>query len=299
LKKRFPNSEIAYLAAPDPAQIAPFVPYVDRWVADGDKAGRLGLIQLARVLKSSNFDCSLELKPTPRTAAAAFLAKVEIRIGTARRAYSVLYNRRVDVHRRGSGKHQGDLDLELLGPLGIASSGILPRLELTSAVAAKAKILVGAGIGRYIVIHPGSGGSAPNWPLDYYRRLAVMIIQSAGRRVVVTGNNDPLGKFDERCLDLNGKTDMEGLAGVVAGADLFISGSTGPMHLADSLGTRCMPFFIRHSVIGPERWGPRRNMANVITPDQTCGCGSLNRCDCLRAITPEMAMEKLKSILGS
>jgi len=299
LKQRFPESSIAYLAAPGPAQIRPLVPYVDDWHIDSDGRNRLGLTQLIQVMKSARFDCAIELKPSLRTASAALFARIYIRIGTARRGFSVLYNRRVDVHRKGSGKHQTDLDLELLAPFGIKASGLFPRLEQTSAAITKAKMLVGADTKPYIVMHPGSGGSAPNWPIDYYRRLAVMIMESAGYGVVITGNNDRIGNFDERCSNLNGKTDMEGLAGVIARATLFISGSTGPLHLADSLGVSCMGFFIRHKVVGPVRWGPRRNMANVVMPDMQCDCRDLSRCDCLRQVTPEIAMNKFKSILGS
>ncbi len=124
-----------------------------------------------------------------------------------------------------------------------------------------------------------------------------MIATSPLRGVVITGHNDPLGNFHERCANLNGKTDMEDLAGVIAGADMFISGSTGPLHLADALGIPCMPFFIRHQVAGPERWGPRRNLENVMMPQSHCDCRRLDQCDCLTKITPEDALAKLKSIL--
>ncbi|OGC89577.1 MAG: hypothetical protein A2W25_14535 [candidate division Zixibacteria bacterium RBG_16_53_22] len=299
LRQHYPESSVSYLAAPGPAQIKPLVPYVDQWYLDGDGRNRLGLSQLIQAMKSAKFDCVIELKPSLRTAAAALLARIDARIGTARRGFSLFYNERVDIHRKGSGKHQTDLDLELLVSLGIEVNGLLPRLELTATAIAGAKMLVGGDPKPYIVMHPGSGGSAPNWPIEYYRELAVMVMESAGYGVVITGNNDRIGDFDERCVDLNGKTDMEELAGVIAGAALFISGSTGPLHLADSLGVGCMGFFIRHQVVGPERWGPRRNMAGVMVPDRRCQCRDLSRCDCLRQVTPEKALNMIESILGS
>jgi len=297
LKKRFPAANISYLAASGPSLIKPFVPYVDGWLVDSNE--NLGRGRLAQMIKPFRFDCAVELKPSLRTATSSFLAGIKIRIGTSRRVYSLFYNRRVDVHRKGSGKHQTDLDLELLAPLGISVNGLLPRLEMTDGASAKGKTLVGAGAKRYIVIHPGSGGSAPNWPLEYYKKLAVMILETGDWGIVITGNDDPVGKFDEHCIDLNGKTDIEGLAGVLNGSKVFISGSTGPLHLADSLGVRCMSFFIRHDVVGPDRWGPSRNMNNVITPDNQCKCANLNRCSCLQRISPETAMSRLKAILAN
>jgi ADP-heptose:LPS heptosyltransferase len=128
--------------------------------------------------------------------------------------------------------------------------------------------------------------------------LADLALESTDLGVVITGNNDRIGNFDERCVDLNGKTDLEILARVIAGARCFVSGSTGTLHLADALGVGCVSFFVRHPVVGPERWGPRRNMGNILMPDNRCVCEKLSRCTCLEKITPEAALAQLMSIIG-
>lgn len=300
LKKYLPGSTVTYLVSPGPAQIRAFVPYVDDWILDGDSENRLGLLKLQNVIRRGRFDCVIELKPSLRTAMAGYVAGVPVRIGTARRGFSLLYNRRVNVHRKGSGKHQTDLDLEMLEPLSIQACGVAPNLTITSSSIERAKLLIGMRRKRYIVIHPGSGGSAPNWPLEYYRELAHLAFESTDCAIVITGNNDAIGFFEDRYVNLNGKTDLEVLAGIIAGADLFVSGSTGPLHLADSLGVRCMSFFVNHSVIGPERWGPRSNLENVITPPgESCRCEDVRKCNCLTRISPRAALDRMLSILNS
>ena len=295
LREKFPDSYIAYLAAPGPAGVSELVDYVDQWIIDTDPI-RKSAIKLAIELKKYNFDLSIELKPSWHTALATKLAGIKMRIGTSRRFYSFLYSRRLSIHRRGSGLHQTDLDLELLGPFGINTDGRQPRLSAKEAHLVAAKKTIGNSISKYIVIHPGSSGSAPNWPLTNYWILSQIIMDKTDLDIVITG--EEIYSPPQSCINLGGKTkSIAELAGVLAGSAVFISGNTGPMHLADALGVKCLSFSIRHPEIGIDRWGPRRNMDNVILPEMYCHCGNLKHCSCLETICPETVFEKLKELL--
>jgi len=297
LKREFPSSEVSYLASPYTCAISPMVTYVDEWIADDDGTGEpLCPLKLARRIKPYRFDCLIELKPSWRTAFGGFLSGVKTRIGTSRRAYSIFYNKRLKIHRRESGFHQADLELRHLAPLGIDISGANPTLRGSETGRLQAAKLLGE-IQRFIVIHPGSGGSAPNWPLDKYRGLAKRIAAETDYSVVITDSKGGLSGF-EGCLDLGGKTDLETLAGILAGARLFISGSTGPLHMADALGIPCIAFFSNRADLGPERWGPRRNMDNILMTGEICHCGKASDCRCLESITVDMAFAKVMSVLN-
>jgi ADP-heptose:LPS heptosyltransferase len=299
LKNYWPDSRVYYFSAPGPANLQGMIDYVDGWIIDETSRGsKLSLFQLAKIFRMGGFDILVELKPSWRTAVAGFLSGSPIRIGTSRRFYSIFYNRYVNLHRRASGRHQTDLDLAMLKPLGINNAGMLPSLQLGEICREKAKTLLTGVTNPYIVIHPGGGGSTTNWPLENYRQLAKMILQRTEYAVIITGYNDKIGEF-ENCLNLNGKTDIESLAGVLAGASLFISVGTGPLHLADALGTRCMAFFTNRAGIEPERWGPRRNMENIlVSPNKTCRCADSRSCRCLEQISSESAFNRVESILG-
>jgi heptosyltransferase III len=299
LKKRFTDCAITYLAAKGPASLGGFIPYVDNWIIDqGPDGKRLSLLALINILRDGNFDCLIELKPSWRTALAGFLARVKTRIGTSRRLYSIFYNRRVSVHRRASRKHQTDLELELLIPLGIDISGISPSLAIPDNYGKIASGLVGKGIINYIVIHPGSQGSAPNWPTENYRKLADIILKQTDFKVVITGVEKDISIF-EGCINLCGKTSLAELACVIAGARLFISGSTGTLHLADALGTRCISFFTGHPDVDFWRWGPRRNLDGILNPPTVCNVSNLSSCSCLESITPELAYAKFKQMVSN
>ena len=298
LKANFPSCEIIYLISPYNLGLATMVDYVDGWMLDFiDENRKRSSRKLSMEMKSGSFDCLIELKPSWRTAVAGFLSGVKMRIGTSRRLYSVFYNHRISIHRKSSGFHQTDLELKHLEPFGISEYAMNPILHVADKGLDEARKLLDTVDGPYIVIHPGSGGSAPNWPMKHYRRLAVLIKENLDLEVVITDRNPLIPGF-ENCVKLGGKTDLISLAGIISGARAFISGSTGPLHMADALGTRCLSFFSNRSDIGPARWGPRRNIGYVLTSPDVCRCLDLENCHCLEQVSPEDALAKLKTLLN-
>lgn len=130
------------------------------------------------------------------------------------------------------------------------------------------------GDGPYVVVHPGAAVPArapsPARTAGYAAALA-----GAGHRVVVTAGPS------ERALaaavaaaapgarDLAGRTDLAGLAGVLAGADAVVVGNTGPAHLAAAVGTPVVSLFA--PVVPAERWRPWA-VPHVLLGDQQAGC---------------------------
>jgi ADP-heptose:LPS heptosyltransferase len=298
LKDSFPDCQVHYLVSSRAVGIRSLVDYVDDWlVDDGAEGSTMSLPQLVEKIKAANYSHIVELKPSWRTALAGFLAGVANRIGTSRRLYSFLYSSTLSVHRKNSGFHQTDLDLKLLKLLEIDVQGILPTLKLTGKARQAAAELLGPMDKKYIVIHPGSSGSAPNWPVENYRKLAEIILAETNYNVVITDRHKINDGFSG-CLNISGRTDIEILAAVLGAASLFISGSTGPLHLADALGVRCVSFFLNRGDIGPERWGPGRNADGVLMPADDCRCRNLRDCHCLERISPLTAFKKIEGILS-
>ncbi len=91
---------------------------------------------MAKRLKAYRFDAVILLHPTGRLAWAVWLAGIPVRIGTAFRSYSFLFNRRVKQHRKFSLKHELEHNLELVkGGLGVASFAgkkYLPEISITA-----------------------------------------------------------------------------------------------------------------------------------------------------------------------
>ena len=98
---------------------------------------------------------------------------------------------------------------------------------------------------RVVALFPGSNAESRRWPAGRFSALAQRMA-SAGRRVLVlggpgeevlTGVVASAGAAFGVCEDLGGRTDLTGLAEVLAGCDVLVTNDTGPMHLAAALGT--------------------------------------------------------------
>lgn len=111
-----------------------------------------------------------------------------------------------------------------------------------------------------IIVHPGCGFAARQWPVERYavvaRRLA-----STGQPVVVTGNAAQRALAERLVATaglpsaavLAGRTTLGQLAALVAGACLVVCGDTGIAHLATAYGT---PSVVLFGPVSPARWGP-------------------------------------------
>jgi len=116
------------------------------------------------------------------------------------------------------------------------------------------------GVEGATVIHPGAASGARRWPPERWAAVA-RHERGQGRTVVVTGS------AGERLLArevaemaglpapavLAGRTDVLGLASVVAAAGMVLCGDTGVAHLATALGT---PSVVLLGPVPPSQWGP-------------------------------------------
>ncbi|WP_435768325.1 glycosyltransferase family 9 protein [Nocardioides sp. SYSU DS0651] len=110
-----------------------------------------------------------------------------------------------------------------------------------------------------VVIHPGAAFPSRCWPVERFAAVAAELATHAP--VVVTGSTAelPLAEAVRRQAGLPadavlaGRTDLAGLAAVVAGARLVVSGDTGIAHLASAFAT---PSVVLFGPIPPDWWGP-------------------------------------------
>jgi len=109
-----------------------------------------------------------------------------------------------------------------------------------------------------VLIHPGAARPAVRWPAEHFAAVAGALHRE-GRRVLVTGGPDEValaasvGAALPGDALLAGRTDLDGLARLVAGAAAVVSSDTGIAHLAFALA---VPSVTVYGPISPARWGP-------------------------------------------
>lgn len=110
------------------------------------------------------------------------------------------------------------------------------------------------------VVHPGAAFPARRWPVERWAAVARHEV-GQGRTVVVTGGPDEVALAGAVAAMaglpgsavLAGRTDLLGLAAVVAAAGRVACGDTGVAHLATALAT---PSVVVFGPEPPSRWGP-------------------------------------------
>lgn len=184
----------------------------------------------------------------------------------------------------------------------------------------------GPGLPRppYVVVHPGASVPARAWPAEHHARL-VRLLALAGTRVVVTGSRDEQsltamvaaggggrggageggageGGAGEgpAVVDLGGRTDLAGLARVLAGAAAVVVANTGPAHLAAAVGTPVVSLFA--PTVPASRWRPW-GVPHVLLGDQSISCAGCRarRCPvpghpCLAGVGPEEVADGLAEV---
>jgi ADP-heptose:LPS heptosyltransferase len=305
LRARFPGIRITYLGRRYTAPVVARSPHVDAVLAWDDLAATGNPAQALRDAAATvPFDLALHVFPDRDIARAVASARIPRRIGTSRRWYHWLWaNERVPLHRKGSRLHESQLNVQLIVPL-LGLKALPSRDELRPLVTLvppapseriRALLTAARDGGRFVlVVHPMSGGSNANWPLEHVRSLIDQLDPSRFR-VVLSGSASERATLDAWMSSLPAHVvdgtsgTMDELMALLAGSDGVLAPSTGPLHLAAALGKRTAGLF-RHPATSWDisRWHPLGPRATVLTPPEPCAdCARLGpRCTCVRLLTP-------------
>ncbi len=163
------------------------------------------------------------------------------------------------------------------------------------------------GEGPLIGFHPGAAfGESKTWPADFFARLAKGLAEGLGARILLFGgpNETELADWvssasDGAAVSIAGEDTLETLPAILAGLDLFLSGDTGPLHIAALAGTRTLSFF---GPTDPRRTAPPGAHHRMLRRELECSPCFERLCplghhDCMKGITPEEVEEEVREIL--
>lgn len=256
-----------------------------------------------KFFKNKKIDLFINVKPGFELALLFFVLRVKYRIGTAYRWYSFLYNFKVYEHRKDSVKHESDYNLNLLKNF-FKETDDSKVFHFGYSEDEKKKLnkkLNGLPDSRYIIVHPGSGGSAKDIPV---KRLALFINKFseiyADYRIVITGteNEKPVinqlmknvrSDFKTSVHDVSGMLDLKELMILIDNSDVFISNSTGPVHIAGALNRNIIGFYPNEKPMSDTRWKPLSENTVILKP------GGLS--DDMDLITEDIIMKAVTSFL--
>ncbi|MBT5876908.1 MAG: glycosyltransferase family 9 protein [Candidatus Latescibacteria bacterium] len=316
LREQYTDCHLSALVAPYCREAVEGHPALDEVLLDreSNEDGIFsGVFLLVRELRRRRFDILILLHPTFRLAIAGALAGIPVRVGTGYRAYSLLFNRKVFEHRKNALRHEVQYNVGMLKTLGIDRAKTAdPDIVISeNDVKAARRLLLSCDLDEdapFVVLHPGSGGSARDWPGSHFAALGDRINSDGLGQVLFTGGRHEVeliksiqGRMSTVSSTLAGNTSIKELAAILKSSRLCVANSTGPMHLSAAVGTPTVSLFCPIVPCSPTRWGPCGEGHTVLKPNvPACPACIGLKCeyyDCMNSISVESVLEAVDKVM--
>lgn len=296
IKAKHPDVVIHYLTLDFIAPLLKNNPDIDRvlTVCDRRKKNPLHLIKIGFVLLFQKYDAIINLSNTIRNSIFTFLSGVK----------NVVKRQKAPGHAAEvffqSAKSLFD-DVEMP-----KSVKLCPDPEIKNRIKSRIENYAKP----YLVLNPGGANDKDRqgriWVDKYWIELGNKLVETYGGTVFITGSKSEREnhlKYSEikNSVIFSGELSLAESAALFSICDLFISGDSGPLHMAAGVGVRTLG--IMGSTTG-QGCGPYSPNGSYITPVYKCaGCG-MTKCPelkegavytpCISTITPDMVLNKIK-----
>ncbi len=312
-----PDAEIDLVVGSWNAELARVIPAVTRvlvldaaWLArDGGGLGTPALLSSARGWRKHHYDVAINFEPDVRSNLLVAAAGAAWTAGYASGGGGPLLDVALEYDPRA---HTTDnarrLVREVFGHT--AAHRRTPLLSLPASKSGISHRLPGAG--PLVGLHVSGGRAIKQWPPERFADVARSLIAQVNATIVLTGSSADRPLVDlvkdqlpaSNVVDLAGEASLLELAARLQELDLLITGDTGPMHLAATVGTPIVAVF---GPSDPARYAPRGPRDRVVRVDLPCApCNRIRlppeRCvghtpDCLAFVTVDTVLRAALSVL--
>lgn len=316
LRKCFPDAHIAMLLRRYTGEIIEGNPHVNELIWYDYDSQLVPFNAMCAMLRERKFDAAIVVYPRLRLAWLMFRSGIPLRIGTGYRYYSFLFNKKVFEHRKDAKQHEVEYNLNLLKELNcVVPDDFSPEFLVDIPLAAEEKVrqvlssLSPKVDSRFAILHPGSGGSAREWSPENFGKLASRFLSESELQTIVTGSKGEEKKVAEvvkasqgKAIPLVGMLSIKELGALIRSAKLFVSNSTGPLHLAVAMGTPVVGLFPQHTAMSAKRWGPYAEKKTVLIPDRPLDCNvcveNKSTCECMATISVGQVFQSASLLLN-
>lgn len=302
LKNQFPNVVITMLIQTYTADLVMDDKNVDEILFYKKDKKVIPIFEFVRTIRDHNFDIVFHAYPRFRIALIMWLARIPVRVGTGYRWFSFLFNHKVYEHRRDARYHELEYNLHLLNTIGCPTNqvDIQPTINPASEILKKVRsLLAGFEINpehKLVILHPGSGGSARDWSPRNFGFLGKLLGELHNIKIIVTGGqsedqivDEVVSKIGDAAIPFVDRVSLREYCALAKLSSLFISNSTGPIHIAAAVGTPVIGFYSHINTISAARWGPYTDKKVIFVPEgkpQNCKiCLRKKYCECMDSIS--------------
>ena len=313
IRRNFPDSFIACII---PSRCYPILkgnPNLDEIIIFDEKDRHksiLAKLKFVQFLKSKKFDTVFLLHRSFSRALICRLADITGRIGYYTKKRSFLLTQKIILPKRDT-LHRIDYYLNIIEQAGLRVEDRYleffveeENLRFVEDFLNKNSLTKGDFL---VAINPGGNWYLKRWPKEYWATLADRLITDYGAKVIITGSHgdvpvakDIKGLMTGEPVIICGLFNLKTLGALCKRVDLFITGDTGPMHIANAVGAkRIIALF---GPTSPEITGPYplKNVT-ILKKDMDCQipCYARDCKDnrCMKAITPDDALNEIRKII--
>ncbi len=235
-----------------------------------------------------------------------YQGKVKERIGYKTDMRSVLLTKPITPFKDKHKTHLVTVYKKLLEPLGILNSPTSPKLYIEEGEKLQAyDTLNKYGVEKsdiIIGVNPGAAyGSAKCWPKERFRAVVEKLLTQEKVKVVFFGDTSSEDLVKEICRDLPkkavnlaGVTSLRDLMALISVCNVFLTNDSGPMHIADAIGTEVVALF---GSTNPIATAPYNQKDAIIYKGVSCSPCYKRVCPidfrCMTEISPNEVYEKI------
>lgn len=275
LKQSIPDVEITALVPSYTAPLAELCPSIDHIILDAnDKKDKNEFERVLQAVKNARFDAVICFVSDWYNAKLTWKSGIPHRLAPATKVFQFLYNHRLTQRRSQSAKAESEYNLDLARAfLQKHHFNVVephaPYLqfsndEITNQKAKLAKNLAISTACKWVFVHSSTGGSANNLSVAQYAELIQGVLAEFDCQVVLTAGKGEGEKArqlqalvnDCRVVVYDKNDGLTDFAQSLACADLFIAGSTGPLHISGALNVPTVGFYPSRLSAIPRRWRP-------------------------------------------
>lgn len=224
--------------------------------------GLAGMRALRRALQGRRFDVLMQMQVAARANVLSAFVPARRRIGydhaRSKDLHGLVVNERIPAR---TGEHVLEAIGSFCEPLGLRQTEVAWDLPVSQAAHEWARAQWPDDGTPALLLSPCSSHGLRNWRPKRYAALADHAA-SRGWRVVLCGGraehertmaNAILAAVKAPVLDLVGQDTLEQLPALLARASLLLTPDSGPMHIANAMGTKVLGL---HAASNPKRSGP-------------------------------------------
>ncbi|MCT7539500.1 glycosyltransferase family 9 protein [Aliarcobacter cryaerophilus] len=247
IKEQYPTTRVTALVSKINYKFAKDIEFID----DVILYNKNDLLRTLQDIKTRNFDASISAYIDTELGKILYKSGIKKRVAPSTKLAQFFFNKRIRQRRSKALKTEWQYNLDL-------ARAIFPEIKLSFT---KPLLNIKEKKEKRVVFHTGFGGSSDgNLKIDDYINLARSIKDSSYDIVFSFGPDDEKAKeYIEANLDFeayiyDSKVTLMDFARYIASSSLFVSTSTGPMHLAGATNTMTLSFFGDSLFASSKRW---------------------------------------------